>query len=196
MNKKEFLDNLEKELKKLNVQDSQNILEYYDEFIEDQKESGKKEKDIISKINMDDIRKEVKIHKKINDATERPSLSTGIKALIAFLGILSLPMLLAVGGILFAIVVTALALIFALFVTVGALLFASGASIVAFIWGVGSGTIGIAPALFGIGWALVFLGLFALLLKWTINVSREIITWGADLLKRELNKRRGGKNND
>jgi len=192
MNKKEFLKELEKELKKIKVHDIEDILDYYDEYIEDQKEQGKKEKDIIKKFNMDEMIKEAKIHKQINKASKKPTISNGLKALIAFLGILSFPMLIVVGAVLFAVAVTVLSLIFAFVVTIASVIFGSGLGLVAIVGYLIAGQISIYSFLFSLGGCLLILGLFLLLLKWAIGISRELIQWLADTLQEKLYKRRGG----
>ena len=196
MTKKEFLKELEKELKKINVLAVDDVIEYYDEYIEDLKEQGKKEKDIIKKFDMDELIKEAKIHKQIKTASEKPTISNGLKALIAFLGILSLPMLLAVGGVLFGLTIAALALIFSFVVTIAAIIFGSAVSVVGLTAYLISGQITVAAFLFSIGVSFLLFGLFIYIFKWAIGVSRELITWLAETLQEQLNKRRGGKSNE
>ena len=192
MNKKEFLRLLEKELVKLEVQDTVSILEYYDELIEDQKEIGKKEKDIIDKLSIYEIVKNIKVNKTIDEAVKKPTLSNGMKALIAFLGILSLPMLIGVGALIFAIAITIAALLFALVTTVSAIFFASIASVVALLFALILGKLPIATALFCLGTVLILTGLFSALLKWVLNLTKEIIGWSMSLLKNQISKRKGG----
>ena len=189
MNKKEFLKALENELIKLDVQDITNILEYYDEYIEDQIENGKKEKEVIDGISMYDIIKETRAHKKINEATEKPSISNGMKALIAFLGILSFPMLITVGAVLFALLVAMLAIIFAVVVTFGALFVAGIITIVVLIGSLIFGQLTFFAALFGLGIMLVLVGIFGMLVKWTIIASQEIMAWFIKLINRKFRKR-------
>jgi len=196
MNKKTFLKKLEEELIKLNVQDISGILEYYDELIEDQKEAGKKEKDIINSFNFDEIIKAVKVHKKINDAVNKPTLSNGVKALLAFLGILSLPMLITFGAIVFVIIITIVAVLFSLLVTFGAVIIASVASIFAIIFAIILGKLPFTTALFLLGSCLVTCGLFCLIFKLAISLSKEMIVAIADYLKNQLEKRNGGKKHE
>ena len=145
---------------------------------------------------MEEIIKEAKIHKQIKTASEKPTISNGLKALIAFLGILSLPMLLAVGGVLFGLTIAGFALILAFIVTIGTVIFGSALSVVGLSYYLMNGQISISTFLFSIGVSLVFLGLFLFLFKWAIGVSRELITWLAGKLQEKLYKRRGGKNNE
>ena len=193
MTKKEFLKALETELIKLGANDITNILEYYDELIEDKKESGKKEKDIVNELSIYDIVKEVKVHKRVDEAVKSPTISNGMKALIAFLGFLSVPMLIGVGGVIFGIVVTIAALLFALFVTSGAIIIASVTSIFVLIAAIILGKLPFVTALFCIGIVLVFSGLFGLLLKWSITLSKETVAWLSGQLQKQLNKRKGGQ---
>jgi len=196
MSKKEFLKELEATLEKLGVQDKDNIIEYYDELIEDQKESGKKEKDIIKNINMNDITKEVKVHEKINAAVKKPSLSNGTKALIAFLGVLSFPLLITVGALVFGLSVAILAVMFSLVVTLGALVIGGIASFVTFTGGMIMGTIPIPTGLLGIGLSLILTGIMIMLVRWGYHVSLEMISWFSQLIKKKYQKYKGDGNNE
>lgn len=196
MNKKEFLKALENELISLEASDITNIIEYYDELIEDGKESGKKEKDIINDISIYEITKEVRAHKRIDEAVKKPTLSNSVKALIAFLGILSIPMLISVGAVIFSLFIGAVAIAFALIVTFGAVVFAGGASVVAIIGAIIIGKLPFSTGIFGIGLAIFLAGIFSIVLKWTISLSKELIVTIADFLKHQLNKRKGVKNNE
>jgi len=189
MTKKEFLKALENELIKLDVQDITNILEYYDELIEDQIENGKKEKEVINSISIYDIIKETKAHKKINEAVEKPSISGGMKALIAFLGVLSFPMLITVGAVLFALLITMLAVIFAVLVTFGAIFLVGVISMPVLIGSLLFGHMTFIPALLALGVSLVLMGVFGMLVKWTILASKEIMGWFINLINKKFRKR-------
>ena len=196
MNKKEFLKALEHELIEQKTEDAANVLEYYEEFIEDQKESGKKEKDIISKLSINEITKNIKVQTKIDNAIKKPTLSNGVKALIAFLSILSLPMLIGVGGIAFGVVITILALIFALIVTVGSIFFAGIVSIIALIAASLTGKLPISTSIFCVGIALILIGFSTILIKWSIKIFKEMIVGSINILKNQVSKRKETKNNE
>jgi len=188
VNKKEFLKVLEKELVHHQCEDITNLIEYYDELIEDKKESGAKEEDVIQELSISDIVRNLKAERKIEAAVKKPTISNGMKALIAFLGILSFPMLITVGAVLFALVITVLALIFSVVVTFGALFLAGIVTIIALIGAVISGQLPFLTALFILGTTLVMIGVFGMLVKWTIVASREIVAWFAQLIKTKFRK--------
>jgi uncharacterized membrane protein len=191
LNKKEFLKALERELINLEENGITNIIEYYDELIEDQIENGEKEKDVIADMSIYEIVKEVKASKKINEAAKKPSLSNGMKALIAFLGILSFPLLITVGVLTFVILVTIIAIIFSFIVTLGTLALAGIASFVVFFLGMILGTIPIATGLFGIGVSFIITGLMIILVKWGASISRDMLAWFTKLIKAKYKKYKG-----
>ena len=194
MTKKEFLKALEKELIHHNIDDITSIVEYYDELIEDKIESGVKEKDVIDELSITDIVRNVKAHRTIEDATQKPSISNGMKALMAFLGVLSFPMLLVMGTVLFALLIAMISIVFAVFVTFGALLFGAGVAFIILLGALVSGNIPFFPALFGLGLALFLVGVFGMLVKWTLTASREIMAWFINLIDTKFRKKVG--NND
>ena len=191
MNKKEFIKALENELIKLEVQDITNILEYYDELIEDQIENGKSEKEVINGINIYDIIKEVKAHKKISDAVEKPTISNSMKALIAFLGILSFPMLIVVGSIFFALFITIFAIMFSFIIAFGVSFFAILISTIALIGAIIFNQIPFVTGIFILGINFVLIGIFAMLTKWSIQVSKLITVRLIDLINNKFRKRVG-----
>ena len=191
MTKKEFLKALEKELIYHGTEDITSIMEYYEELIEDKKESGIKEKEVIDELSISDIVRNVKVERRIEDAVQKPSISNGMKALIAFLGILSFPMLITVGVFLFAMLIALLAIIFAVVVTFGALFIAMIVTIAALIGSVIFGHLPLVTALFALGVALVLVGSFGMLVKWTIIASKEIMIWFINLISTKFRKRRG-----
>lgn len=189
MNKKEFLKALENELIYHKVEDISGIVEYWDELIEDKKESGEKEKDIIADLSISDIMRNVKVHKTIEEASQKPSISNGMKALIAFLGILSFPMLIAAGGLLFGLFMALIAIIFALIVTFGGLFIAAIIIIPTLIGLVISGNIQLVSALFGIGIMLILVGIFGMLVKWAFLGSTKLMEWFINLINNKFRKK-------
>ena len=190
MTKKEFLRALEKELIYHGCEDLTSVIEYYDELIEDKKENGEKEKKVIDELSISDIVRNMKVEKRIEEATQKPTISNGMKALIAFLGILSFPMLITVGAFLFAMLIALLAVIFAVLLTFG-IFFVVGIVLVPVL--IGSIIIGHLPlmtAIFTLGVVLVLVGIFGMLVKWTIAASREIMIWFIDLINSKFRKRR------
>jgi len=194
MTKKEFLKALEKELIYHGCEDVTTLIEYYDELIEDKIESGLKEKEVINDLSVSDIVRNMKAERKIGEAVEKPSISNGVKALIAFLGVLSFPMLIAVGAVLFALFITIFALIFTVVVTFGALFLAGVIAIGALIGAMIFGQLPFVTALFALGIVLVLIGVFGMLVKWTIVASREIMKWFIELINNKFRKK--VKNNE
>ena len=193
MNKKEFMKSLTKELNQLKVQDVDNILEYFDELIEDKKENGMKEKDIINDLSIYEIIKNIKAHKKIDEAVKKPTLSNGMKALIAFLSILSLPMLIGLGILMIAIFITVAALMFALILTAGSLLLFGGTFIIALTYMLIIGNLPVSTFLFFTGSSLILIALSSIFMKWSIEFSKDTTIWFINILKNQIDKRKGGK---
>jgi len=200
MKKEKFLKDLREELVKYKVSDVDNIIEYYDELIEDKKESSKNklnEEEIIAKLgSVSDITREVLIDQRLEVASNKPTISNGIKALIAFLSILSLP-------VLFPLIIVVVVLSFAAFVLLGsfivvsfALVFSFSAAIIALFFYLFIGQLPIASFIFGLGLMFVFLGLSLLLLKWLSVLIRQFTLSFVEMLKGKVAKRKGAKLNE
>lgn len=193
MTKKEFLSKLEEELDNLHYEEKNNILEYYEELIEDKKESGEKEKEIIKDIgSIDEIIKDIEIEKKIDKAYKKPTISNGMKALIAFLGVCSAPVLFIAGILIFAFFITFGALLFAFVAVIGALIISGVASVFAVFVSLFTNTLPLSTFLFVLGILLVSIVLLLELIRWAISVTRISISWMAEFLKTKLVSRRGG----
>ena len=177
-----------KELIYHNYEDITSIVEYYDELIEDKKENGTKEKAIINELSISDIVRNVKVGKAIDKAVEKPTISNGMKALIAFLGILSFPMIIVLGSLIFALVITVLTLVFTVIFIFGVLFFSGIITIAALIAAMIFSQLPIATGLFALGITLIFTALFAMLLKWSIVALGEITVWFIDIIKRKFKK--------
>ncbi|MCL2383774.1 MAG: DUF1700 domain-containing protein [Oscillospiraceae bacterium] len=188
MDKKEFLKALEKELTHSQCEDITSVLEYYDEFIEDKKESGVNENDIIQELSVTDIIRNLKVERKIEEAVKKPSISNGMKALIAFLGVLSFPMLIAFGAVLFALFITIVAVGFSLMIAFGSLFVAAVLSVGAVIVAVITGQIPIPTGLLMLGVMLVLTGLFGITARWTVVGSQKVMKWFSGLIKKKFNK--------
>lgn len=197
MTKKEFLSKLEEELDNLHYEEKNNILEYYEELIEDKKESGKKEKEIIKEIgSIEDIIKDIEIEKKIDKAYKKPTISNGMKALIAFLGVCSAPVLFIAAILIFAFFITFGALLFAFVAVIGALIIAGIASVFGVFVALCTNTMPISTFLFVFGILLISIVLLLELIRWAISVTKISISWMAEFLKTKLVSKRGGKRNE
>lgn len=197
MTKKEFLSKLEEELDNLHYEEKNNILEYYEELIEDKKESGKREKEIIKEIgSIENIIKNIEIEKKIDKAATKPTLSNGLKALIAFLGVCSAPVLFIVAVLIFAFFVTFGALLFAFIAVIGALIVSGIVSVIGIFISLCTNTMPVSTFLFVLGILLVSIVLLLELIRWSIGVTKISISWMAAFLKTKLVNRRGGTRNE
>ena len=196
MNKKEFLKSLEAELINNKCTEIKSILEYYEELIEDQIEAGVKPKDIFKKLDITNIVKNIKLEQKVEAAANKPSVSNGIKATLATLSILSLPLLIPIGVVVLSIIIVILSVLFSLIVTVGALILAGGLSIIALIWGLFTGELTVAATVFSLGVSLILLGLGLVLLKWVIAVTKEFVTWLAEKLRNKIKRRKEKKSHE
>lgn len=199
MKKEEFLKSLREELIKYKVSDAENIIEYYDELIEDKKESKKhkltEEEIIVQLASVSDITREVLIDQKLEVASQKPTISNGIKALIAFLSVLSLPLLLPLVVVVIVLGIAALILLGSFVIVAGALVFSFGAGIFGLFFYLFAGQLPIASFLFGLGVLLVCFGLSLLLLKWLGSVTRQLTLAFVEMLKDKVKKRKGAKQN-
>jgi uncharacterized membrane protein len=92
-NKTEFLTNLKQELTK-QQEEIDDVIEYYEELIDERVADGEDEKTVIEKLgDVSEVAKNIKVDRQINTAIKQPTVQNGTKALIAFLGVFSFPLL-------------------------------------------------------------------------------------------------------
>jgi uncharacterized membrane protein len=165
MTKNEFFLQLEKNLSDIPVEESNKVMDYYNEYFAEATESGKSEEEILNSIETPDkIAARVKAEAVFILAEEKPTISNWIKVMIAVLGIFALP-------IAFPIAISVFAVIFAMSIAViGIILFLSVAAIGLVIAGIlifaagtgllfaGGGVVAIGKA--GIGLILLGLAIF------------------------------------
>jgi len=109
--KQQFLEELRADLRKYPSGAVDDYIEYYDELIAERVASGEKEATVLEKIGSPkNIAASFKQDNAINRAVKKPSVSNGLKALIAVLSVLSLPLLVPVAALALALAITGIAL--------------------------------------------------------------------------------------
>ena len=197
MKKEEFLLVLRKELEKYKVNDIDSIIEYYDELIEDQLEGQKKrdEEKVIAKLgSIAEITKNIIIDQKVEIATQKPTLSNGVKAWIAALSIMSLPILIPLIIVIATFGFVAVILLASFVLVAVSLVFTFGAMIIALLFTLFTGNLAIESFFFAFGMALVLLGLSLLALKWLSQLTKQFTLWSIERLKEKIEQRKGGNN--
>lgn len=92
MNKEAFIGLLKTRLNDLPYDEVQRIIDYYDEYIMEAVDSGKNEEEVISSFgDIDILINKLRTEQQIEAAKKKPTVSNGIKVLIAVLGVLSIP---------------------------------------------------------------------------------------------------------
>lgn len=125
MNKVEFLNQIENNLKEFKEEETKEIINYYDEIIADKIEAGLSETEAVRSLgNVSDITNEIKVNIVMNRSDKKST--NALKNFLIILGIASTPILLPL-GIVFAI------LFITLFIVLFALVFSFGASGIAVI---------------------------------------------------------------
>ena len=184
MNKKEFLNSLRVELKKIKCKDIDNIIEYYDELIEDKLEKNKKlsEEEVLNDFRITDIIKDINIEEKFNKAKEKPSLSNGFKALFAILSVFSLPILIPVGFVIVGLIICILGVLISMIIAVGCVIVSLFVAIPYFAVNMPIGS-----TIFFIGLAIVIICLLILAIKGLIKTTKRFVIFVANRIK---NKKR------
>ena len=120
--KQHFLDELRASLRKYPSGAVDDYVDYYDELISERIESGESEAAVLHKIGSPkDAAAGFKQDNAIDRAVKKPTVSNGVKALLAVLGVLSLPLLIPVAA-----VVGVLLLVCAVLVLAGIVALAGG----------------------------------------------------------------------
>ncbi|HEY4161038.1 MAG TPA: DUF1700 domain-containing protein [Candidatus Saccharimonadales bacterium] len=109
--KQRFLDELRTNLRKYPSGAVDDYIDYYDELISERVADGQKEITVLQQIgNPKEIAASFKKDNAIDRAVKKPTVSNGVKALIAVLGVLSLPFLVPAAVILIALLTAGVAL--------------------------------------------------------------------------------------
>jgi uncharacterized membrane protein len=110
--KDKFLSRLKRKLTKREVEAVNDVVEYYDELIDERTANGESEASVVAWLgSVDQVVEDIDIDRQIENAIEKPTVSNGTKALIACLGVLSVPVLIPL-SILIMLVLIALLLVF------------------------------------------------------------------------------------
>jgi uncharacterized membrane protein len=111
--KQKFLDELRSNLRKYPSGAVDDYVDYYDELISERVANGQKEASVMRHIGTaKEVAAAFKQDSAIDQAVHKPTVSNGLKALIAVLSVLSLPLLIPMLIVCFALLLTLLALIF------------------------------------------------------------------------------------
>jgi uncharacterized membrane protein len=192
MTKKEFLKILENELQSRNYPEIKSLLDFYEELIEDKIESGMKEKEVISEIgNVQTIIKNISADQKVIEAKRKPTLSNGLKALFAVLGIFSLPLLIPLGIVMLSLVIALIAILIALIIVFAAGILSGGALLVILFAQLIHYDLPFASFLLGIGVSLIITGGFVELFRLSIILPKKLIILIIKQLEKIMNRRKG-----
>ena len=186
--KKQFLSDLAEELERRGV-DDKDVVEYYSEIIDERVATGDSEKEVVKTLgDIDEVMKDIEANQQLDEATKKPTLSNGLKALVAVLGVLSLPVLIPVATVIFAFIVTLLAIIFSAIITLIALVVAAVATLVGMVVGVFVGELPVAWLVFAIGAILIIVPLCIEGIRGLIFIVRKLIMWIANRINKKSNK--------
>jgi len=192
MNKKKFLSKLKTELEAANYEDRENLINYYEELIDEKIENGEKEADIIKELgSIDKIMKDINIINYINKAKEKPTVSNGIKAFIITLSIFSLPLLLPLAIVGVALLIAISAVIFSVIIAFGALLFSGIILPFGLVWQMFYSGLPLASFVFGLGISFILIAISIELIKLCIKVTRELSKKFYDSLANFVRRRKG-----
>jgi uncharacterized membrane protein len=116
--KQQYLNELRTELRRYPSGAVDDYIDYYDELISERIESGEHETMILQRIGTPkEIAASFKQDNAIDRAVKKPTVSNGFKALIAVLGVLSLPLLVPVLLLLGVLLVVGAILVFVALIT-------------------------------------------------------------------------------
>lgn len=103
-----FLHELNEALNKYNIENSDDIIEYYTEIIEEEKEAGLSIEEIIEKLGTPkSIAQNLNRENLVKDSKEKKQLSSSLKALVAVVSGLSLPLIIIVALTVVLIIISA-----------------------------------------------------------------------------------------
>jgi len=193
MKKSEFLSVLRSELEKYKINDIDNIIEYYDELIEDKIEGSKKnsEEEIVDNLGcISDIVKNIILEQRIEAAEEKPTISNGFKAWVTALSVMSLPILIPLIMVIGALAISAVAIVFSFIMVVIAVIFVLVAAMINFIIAFANGNIPLESFIFAMGASLTLFGCSLMLLKWLAQLTKQFVLWPIGFLKEKLPKRK------
>lgn len=186
--KEQFLSGLTGELERRGM-DDKDVVEYYSEIIDERIAAGDSEKNAIEALgDIDEVMKDIEANQQLSEAVKKPTVSNGLKALVAVLGVLSLPVLIPVAAVIFAFLVSFLAIVFSIIVTLIALIVAAVVTLVGIIVGVFAGELPVAWLVLAIGALLIIIPLCIEGIRGLIFIVRKLVMWIAKRVNRKSNK--------
>lgn len=193
MKKEEFLKKLKEELENANINNTNDIIEYYEEIIDDKIEEGITEKEAVSSIGSIDtiIKNELLdrpmttiIKEKVKDKKEKAE-KNGTKPLLIALIILGIPvwvpLLIGLIGIIIGILCSVFGIIIALFASILGIGIASIACLFTCIVSIFTNSGHITLMVFSVG--LILAGLVMLLIPFSALITKGIINIIKTLIK-------------
>ena len=187
--KEKFLSDLTLELERKGV-DDKDIIEYYDEMIDARVADGKSESSVIKSLgSIDEVIQGIEVDQRLDDVIKKPTVSNGIKALIAVLGVLSLPILIPFVAVILVFIVTFGAIILALIITAIAVIIAVIATAIGITIGVFTDGIPLFCLPLAIGAVLIFVPLCIEAIRGLIFITRKFITWIASRISKKKSQK-------
>ena len=186
MKKAEFLTVLRNELEKNKVNDIDSIIEYYDELIEDKIEQDKK-KDEVGVVaalgSVSEIVRNVILDQRLETATEKPTILNGFKAMTAFLGVLSLPVLIILAIVIGSLLLAGITLLGSFLVVVASMAVTFILAVFVLCVWLAQGQIALPTFFMGLGISLTLIGISLLLMKALGKVIQQLVLWTVDKIK-------------
>jgi uncharacterized membrane protein len=188
--KNRFLEDLRQELKAQKVA-SDDVVEYYDELIEERVAAGEDEQLVVKSLgSAAEVAKNTHADQQISAAIEKPTLSNGSKALLGALSLpLALPLAIAVVVLAFAYLIVLAALIVAA-VAVGVAAVAAALKVMVSI------LTGGAPfylLFLAVGMALILVPLSYGAIRGLIFATGKLVSNFADMLRKKQSKKGSSK---
>lgn len=157
MNKNEFIEKLRVRLEGYKEEDAKGVLEYYDELISEAVEAGKDEAEEIAKLGtIDSIIKKIEIERKVQKVEEKPTLSNGMIAIIAILGVITSPLWLVLIPVIGVLIIAVFIVLIALILSGVAIVLALIIALIGLLVG-GFGAFSSATGVIGIIGAIIFM---------------------------------------
>ncbi len=196
MKKVSFLKKLRTELEISKVNEIDEVINYYDELIEDEKESGKSEEDIVKGLDINKIVLELRQEKFLEAAKMKPSISNNLKVIIVTLLVISSPFLIPLVIILLTFIFVAIILGACLLLVLGCLVFAGAAWIIGLFIGLIIGEVSFLSFVLILGISFVSIGIGLILFKLTLKALFHITRSLANKVISKSKKRKVVNQND
>ena len=192
MTKEQYLSELALKLIKLPEDERKNAINYYTEYIDDALENGKTMQDVEAALgNPNEVAANIIADYSVNRVKEKPSLTNGLKALIAVLGVFAFPIAapaaIAIIVVIFALIITVFSVAFSLIMAAFGIFIA-----VVVLLGVSVALIFTDPILgmATLGASLIASGVLIFLAYCFVKISSLMITGTTYLIKSIIDKNR------